>query len=113
MYTSAELAIYRAPGIAGGALGTRRRWLLLGVGLAQGWAGTATERALAWIEIEVMPDPQGRPVLTLHGRAAERARALRAWPNRAEPFTHAEHAIASGSSANRRTTKHERRSGAF
>jgi holo-[acyl-carrier protein] synthase len=31
---------------------------------------------VAWTEIEVVVDARGRPLLSLHGRAAERARAL-------------------------------------
>jgi holo-[acyl-carrier protein] synthase len=38
--------------------------------------GTGT-RNVAFREIEVRPDPRGKPTLTLHGRALDRARSLR------------------------------------
>ncbi|HZI66196.1 MAG TPA: holo-ACP synthase [Thermoanaerobaculia bacterium] len=37
--------------------------------------GTGT-RGVAFREIEVKPDPRGKPTLTLHGRALDRARRL-------------------------------------
>lgn len=51
---------------------------LLGVGLRGIGAGAPAAGAepVAWTDIEVESDPAGRPVLSLHGRAAERARAL-------------------------------------
>src|SRR6266487_3336785 len=78
VYTPAELAIYR-----GRTASLAARWAakeavakLLGVGL-RGLGGSGSpESALAWTEIEVLPDPHGRPALTLHGRAAECARVL-------------------------------------
>jgi holo-[acyl-carrier protein] synthase len=33
-------------------------------------------RGIRWREMEVMPNPRGKPVLILHGRAAERAKLL-------------------------------------
>lgn len=39
-------------------------------------SGSAEARAIGWSEIEVTRDPDGRPELTLHGRAEARAREL-------------------------------------
>lgn len=39
-------------------------------------AGTHEARAIGWREIEVSHDEHRRPIVTLHGRAAERAREL-------------------------------------
>jgi holo-[acyl-carrier protein] synthase len=39
----------------------------LGTGLAEG---------IRWRDVEILPDERGKPCLTLHGEAAERARAL-------------------------------------
>ncbi len=39
-------------------------------------AGNDEAKAIGWREIEVSHDPHRRPVLTLHGRAAERALQL-------------------------------------
>lgn len=33
-------------------------------------------RGIHWREMEILPDPRGKPVLILHGRATERARLL-------------------------------------
>lgn len=33
-------------------------------------------RGLAWREIEILPNRRGKPILYLHGRAAERAQAI-------------------------------------
>lgn len=56
---------------------------MLGVGLrGLGGASRHTDRdAVAWTEIEITNDDRGRPLLALHGRAAERATALglRSW----------------------------------
>ncbi len=51
---------------------------MLGVGLrGLGGASRHTNRdAVALTEIEITNDDRGRPLLTLHGRAAERAEAL-------------------------------------
>jgi len=38
--------------------------------------GTGIGRHAAWHEIEIVRLPEGKPALELHGRAAERARAL-------------------------------------
>jgi holo-[acyl-carrier protein] synthase len=96
VYTPAELAIYRARPASLAARWAAKEAVakLLGVGL-RGLGGVGrTESALAWIEIEVLPDPQGRPVLTLHGRAAERARALGLGPIALSLSHTREHAIA-------------------
>src|SRR6266508_2842082 len=76
VFTPAEIAVYR-----GRIESLAARWAakeatakLLGVGLRG--IGAATSGALDWREIEVLGDALGRPVLTLHGRAAERAGAL-------------------------------------
>ena len=78
VYTPGELAIYR-----GRTASLAARWAakeavakLLGVGLRGLGGGDRPGDALAWTEIEVLRDAQGRPALTLHGRAAARARAL-------------------------------------
>lgn len=39
-------------------------------------AGTEEARGIAWREIEVVHDEHRRPMVVLHGRAAERAREL-------------------------------------
>jgi holo-[acyl-carrier protein] synthase len=49
---------------------------LLGVGLRGLSGGGRQGDGLAWHEIEVLSDAEGRPTLTLHGRAADRARML-------------------------------------
>ena len=33
-------------------------------------------RSIRWRELEILPDPLGKPTVTLHGRAAERAASL-------------------------------------
>ena len=38
--------------------------------------GTGISRGVGWLELEVTREPGGRPLLELHGRAAERAHAL-------------------------------------
>jgi len=38
--------------------------------------GTGISRGVGWLELEVAREPGGRPLLTLSGRAAERAAAL-------------------------------------
>jgi holo-[acyl-carrier protein] synthase len=77
VYTPAELAAY-----AGRPASLAARWAakeaagkLLGVGL-RGLGGAHAGAALHWTDIEILSDPSGRPLLTLHGAAAERARAL-------------------------------------
>jgi len=78
VYTPAELAAYRGrtPSLAARWAAKEAVAKLLGVGLrGLGGAGRPDD-ALAWTEIEVLSDAQGRPALTLHGRAAARARTL-------------------------------------
>lgn len=41
-------------------------------------AGNALARGIAWRDIEVVPDPDGRPTLVLSGKAEQRARQLHA-----------------------------------
>jgi holo-[acyl-carrier protein] synthase len=97
VFTPAELAIYRARPASLAARWAAKEALakLLGVGLRGiGGAGRSGD-ALAWTEIEVLSDPQGRPALTLHGRAAERARALGFGPIALSLSHTREHAIAS------------------
>ena len=38
--------------------------------------GTGISRGVTWLEIEVTREPTGKPTLSLHGRAAERAQSL-------------------------------------
>ena len=78
VYTPAELAIYRARPASLAARWAAKEAVakLLGIGLRGLGGGERTTDALAWTEIEVLPDPHGRPALTLYGRAAERAQAL-------------------------------------
>jgi len=97
VFTPAELAIYRARPASLAARWAAKEALakLLGVGLRGiGGAGRPGD-ALAWTEIEVLSDPQGRPALTLYGRAAERARALGLGPIALSISHTREHAIAS------------------
>ena len=97
VYTPAELAIYRARPASLAARWAAKEAVakLLGVGLrGLGGAGSPGD-ALAWTEIEVLSDPQGRPALTLHGRAAARARALGLGPIALSLAHTREHAIAS------------------
>src|SRR5215211_4888240 len=78
VYTPAELAIYRARPASLAARWAAKEAVakLLGVGL-RGLGGSGRpESALAWTEIEVLPDPQGRPALTLYARAVTRSLAL-------------------------------------
>jgi len=97
VFTPAELAIYRARPASLAARWAAKEAVskLLGVGL-RGLGGSGRPGdALAWTEIEVLSDPQGRPALTLHGRAAERARAIGIGPIALSLSHTREHAIAS------------------
>ncbi|MDQ2997663.1 MAG: holo-ACP synthase [Chloroflexota bacterium] len=97
VYTPAELAIYRARPASLAARWAAKEAVakLLGVGLrGLGGSGRLGD-ALAWTEIEVLNDWQGRPALTLHGRAAERARTLRLGSIALSLSHTREHAIAS------------------
>jgi holo-[acyl-carrier protein] synthase len=97
VFTPAELALYRARTASLAARWAAKEAVskMLGVGLrGLGGAGRPGE-GLAWMEIEVLSDPQGRPALTLHGRAAERASALGLGPIALSLSHTREHAIAS------------------
>ena len=97
VYTPAELAIYRARPASLAARWAAKEAVakLLGLGLrGLGGAGRSDD-ALAWTEIEVLSDAQGRPALTLHGRAAARARTLGLGPIALSLSHTREHAIAS------------------
>ena len=78
VFTTAELEAYR-----GRTRSLAARWAakeaaakMLGVGLRGLGAAGRPESAVAWTEIEILSDAQGRPTLALAGRAAERAREL-------------------------------------
>jgi holo-[acyl-carrier protein] synthase len=97
VYTPAELAIYRARPASLAARWAAKEAVakLLGVGLRGLGGAERPEEGLAWTEIEVLRDPQGRPALALHGRAAKRARALGLGPIALSLSHTREHAIAS------------------
>ncbi len=78
VFTPAELAIYRARPASLAARWAAKEAVakLLGVGMRGLGGAGRPDAALAWTEIEVLSDAQGRPALALHGRAAERAHAL-------------------------------------
>jgi holo-[acyl-carrier protein] synthase len=97
VFTPAELAIYGARPASLAARWSAKEAVakLLGVGLrGLGGAGRPDD-ALAWTEIEVLSDPQGRPALVLYGGAAARARALGLGPIALSLSHTREHAIAS------------------
>ncbi len=79
VFTPAELAAYRdrLPSLAARWAAKEAAAKLLGVGLRGLGAAERPAPAVAWTEIEVVGDAQGRPVLALYGRAAARARELR------------------------------------
>ena len=97
VYTPAELAIYRARPASLAARWAAKEAVakLLGVGLRGLGAAGRPEDALAWTEIEVLSDRHGRPALLLHGRAAERSRALGLGPIALSLSHTRQHAIAS------------------
>jgi holo-[acyl-carrier protein] synthase len=78
VYTPAELAAYRGrlPSLAARWAAKEAGAKLLGVGLRGLGAVERAADAVAWTESEILADAQGRPLLALHGRAAERASAL-------------------------------------
>jgi holo-[acyl-carrier protein] synthase len=78
IYTPAELAAYRdrLPSLAARWAAKEAAAKALGVGLRGLGAVDRSDDAVAWTEIEVVGDARGRPVLTLYGRAAARARGL-------------------------------------
>jgi holo-[acyl-carrier protein] synthase len=77
IYTPDELAAYgqRPASLAARWAAKEAVGKLLGVGL-RGLGGAHEGAALHWTDIEILSDGAGRPRLTLHGAAAERARAL-------------------------------------
>ncbi|MEO7910638.1 MAG: holo-ACP synthase [Roseiflexaceae bacterium] len=96
VFTPGELAIYRARPASLAARWAAKEAVakLLGVGLrGLGGSGRPAD-ALAWTEIEVLPDLLGRPALILYGRAAERAHALQLGPIALSLSHTREHAIA-------------------
>ena len=97
VFTPAEMAIYRARPASLAARWAAKEAVakLLGVGLRGLGGAGRTDDALAWTEIEVLSDPQGRPALVLHGRAADRARILGLGPIALSLSHTREHAIAS------------------
>jgi holo-[acyl-carrier protein] synthase len=78
VFTPAELAAYRGrtPSLAARWAAKEAAAKLLGVGLRGLGAADRPRDAIAWVEVEVLGDAQGRPTLALRGRAAERATAL-------------------------------------
>jgi holo-[acyl-carrier protein] synthase len=98
VYTPAELARYRARTTSLAARWAAKEAVskLLGVGLRGLGGAGRVEDALAWHEIEVLSDAEGRPTLTLYGRAADRAQMLALLGTIALSLSHTrEHAIAS------------------
>jgi holo-[acyl-carrier protein] synthase len=78
VFTAAELGAYR-----GRTRSLAARWAakeatakMLGVGLRGLGAAARPDSAVAWTDIEILNDAQGRPTLALAGRAADRAREL-------------------------------------
>lgn len=78
IFTPAELAAYHdnLPSLAARWAAKEAAAKLLGVGLRGLGAAGRTDAGVAWTEIETLGDARGRPTLTLHGRAAERAHDL-------------------------------------
>ena len=68
IYTDRELELYHgdSPALAVGFAGKEAVMKLLGTGV----------RGTGWQEIEILPDPRGKPLVHLHRRAQERAREL-------------------------------------
>jgi holo-[acyl-carrier protein] synthase len=97
VFTPAELSAYRGrlPSLAVRWTAKEATAKLLGVGMRGLGASERPADAVAWTEIEILGDTQGRPTLALYGRAAERARAL-GLGSLALSLSHThEHAIAS------------------
>src|SRR5215212_10262370 len=111
VFTPAELAIYRSRPASLAARWAAKEAVakLLGVGLRGLGAAARPHGALAWTDIEVLSDAQGRPALALHGRAAARARALGLGPIALSLAHTRQHAIASAvaQADQGRTTKDE------
>lgn len=68
VYTEAELRYCRGriPELAARFAGKEAISKALGTGI----------RGLAWREMEILPDPLGKPLVTLHARARARAEAI-------------------------------------
>jgi holo-[acyl-carrier protein] synthase len=68
VFTEAELAICRGryPELAARFAGKEAAMKALGTGL----------RGMHWRDVEILRDPLGKPLLVLHGGAAERARSV-------------------------------------
>jgi holo-[acyl-carrier protein] synthase len=68
VFTEAELRYCRGrvPELAARFAGKEAVTKALGTGI----------RGLAWREMEILPDPLGKPTVTLHGRARARAEAI-------------------------------------
>jgi holo-[acyl-carrier protein] synthase len=68
VYTEAELRYCRGrmPELAARFAGKEAIAKALGTGI----------RGLAWRDMEILPDPLGKPLVTLHGRALARAQAI-------------------------------------
>jgi holo-[acyl-carrier protein] synthase len=91
VYTPAELVRYRdrLPELAVRFAAKEAVSKALGVGLNH-----MSAQGIGWREVEVLPDPQGKPIVVLSGRAAVLAQAqgLRTW---AISLSHArDHAVA-------------------
>lgn len=73
VYTPAELAHCRGrtPELAARLAAKEAVAKALGVGLR-----IMARDGVGWHDVETLPDPKGKPVLHLHGRAAARAAAL-------------------------------------
>jgi len=97
VFTPAELEHYRTRTASLAARWAAKEAVakLLGVGIRGLGGAGRPEDALAWKEIEVLSDAEGRPTLTLHGRAAARAQALALGPIAISLSHTREHAIAS------------------
>ena len=98
VFTDRELADAggRAPSLAARFAAKEAVAKALGVGVVGlGAQSTGAAAAVAWRDIEVVREPNGRPVLVLHGRAAALAQRL-GWRHTALSLSHARHtAIAS------------------
>jgi holo-[acyl-carrier protein] synthase len=68
VYTPAEIAYCRGrvPELAARFAGKEAISKALGTGIA----------GISWTEMEILPDPRGKPLVTLYGRALVRAQAL-------------------------------------
>ena len=74
IYTARELIVCRnwAPALAVRFAGKEAVMKALGVGAnGIGWGG-----GLNWLDIEILPDPKGKPLVYLHNKAQARAQEL-------------------------------------